>query len=127
MIRALIIIFTLISTAFANIANFDHDEQMHKLLKLTNKKEIFQGLLKLKENNKKFKKNLLREKSYKPDLLNYVTVLDGVLKKLPPSLAQMPHCATLVAQLKDDYKSEWSELPAPTFKVWQIIDKVCVK
>ena len=127
MIRMIVVCLTLISTTFANIASFDHDAQMHKILKLTDKKEIFKELLELREKNKKFKKNLLREKSYKPDLLNYVTVLDGVLKKLPPSLAQMPHCATLVAQLKDDYKSEWSELPTPIFKVWEIIDKVCVK
>jgi hypothetical protein len=119
---ALIFLFSL-NLSFAK--DFDQVGEINKILKLKNSIEIHKSLLELKKKNKDFKIKLMKEKSYKPDRFHYTVTLENLLKHIPYDFKNMNSCRGLYEILKDEHKSTWAELEAPTHHIWPAFNQIC--
>jgi hypothetical protein len=127
MIKIMSILTLLCFSNYSMAKNVIKELDIEKLLKLTNKSEVHQALLKLKKDNLSFNKSLLSENSYKPDVYTYSNVLELLLEKIPSNLNQIPTCSELKESMASDYKVPWTELDEPTHKIWPAFEILCKK
>jgi hypothetical protein len=100
--------------------------QLLPLLELTNKEEIFTGLIKLKQDAETTYKTLRQSETYQPDLFYTANLLKKALKHVPDDYAELPDCEYLRMAMEYDYRIAVEEQEAPIPVLWLVLTKVCV-
>jgi hypothetical protein len=121
-----IITITLFLLSFTALGkDFNQASAINKILMLKDPRKIHSELLVLKKKNKEFKIKLMKEKSYKPDKFHYTITLESLLEHIPSNLKTISSCKGLYETLKDEHKSTWAELEAPTHHIWPAFNQIC--
>jgi glycosyltransferase involved in cell wall biosynthesis len=123
--KLLITLSLFITITSVSAKDFDQVGEINRILKLKKPVIIHRALLELKDKNQHFKIKLMKQKSYKPDKFHYTITLENLLKHIPFNLKNINSCQGLYEVLKDEHKSTWAELEAPTHHIWPAFNQIC--
>lgn len=130
--KKFIILFVILSiitiTLYLTVADKEPDPiaSFEKLSQLNNAKDIYNGLIELRNESRQLEKWLINEKSYRPDDFYFASSIESILQDLPENFEDKPSCSGFLDDLLRDYRvKELSELPDLDISVYQIYEKTC--